>query len=116
MLDKSQASPWLGPLRSAAAGPILLIARILMGYIFVLSGWGKLMGLAGFTARMQEQGIPYGLAVVGPIVEFFGGLALVLGVATPCSGAHRVHISGHRHRASVLGVRRASASGTGDQL
>jgi putative oxidoreductase len=28
-------------------------------------------------------GIPYGLAVVGPIVEFFGGLALVLGVATP---------------------------------
>ena len=55
-------------------------------------------------------GIPYGLAVFGPIVEFFGGLALVLGVATPCSGAHRVHISGHRHRASVLGVRRASSS------
>jgi putative oxidoreductase len=85
MLDKPQASPWLGPLRSAASGPILLIARILMGYIFVLSGWGKLIGLAGFTARMQEQGIPYALAVVGPIVELFGGLALVLGVATPCA-------------------------------
>lgn len=27
--------------------------------------------------------MPYALAVVGPVVEFFGGLALVLGAATP---------------------------------
>ena len=32
---------------------------------------------------MLRWSVPYALAVVGPVVEFLGGLALVLGVATP---------------------------------
>jgi putative oxidoreductase len=92
MLDRSQSSDPARdsagglalPLGSGLADPILLIARILMGYIFLLSGWGKLMGLAGFAASLEQRGVPanYAFAVLGAAVEFLGGLALVVGVAT----------------------------------
>ena len=60
----------------------LLIGRILLGSIFVVSGYGKLMGLAAFAASLEKNGVPYAsaLAPVGACVEFFGGLAIVLGV------------------------------------
>ena len=76
-------STLIHPLSPGLADALLLIARVLMGYIFVVSGWGKLMGFAGFVASMEQRGVPYALAVVGPVVEFLGGLALVFGVATP---------------------------------
>jgi putative oxidoreductase len=92
MLDRPQASapahddagPLVLPLGSGLADPILLIARILMGYIFLLSGWGKLTGLAVFAAYLERQGVPasYGFAVLGAAVEFLGGLSLILGIAT----------------------------------
>jgi putative oxidoreductase len=62
--------------------PWRLIGRILLGGIFVVSGYGKLMGLAAFAASLEKNGVPYAsaLAPVGASVEFFGGLAIVLGV------------------------------------
>ena len=59
-----------------------LVGRILLGGIFVISGYGKLMGLAAFAASLEKNGVPYASAVapVGASVEFFGGLAIVLGV------------------------------------
>jgi putative oxidoreductase len=59
-----------------------LVGRILLGGIFVISGYGKLMGLAAFAASLEKNGVPYAsaLAPVGASVEFFGGLAIVLGV------------------------------------
>jgi len=60
----------------------LLVGRALLGGIFVVSGYGKLMGLAAFAASLEKNGVPYAsaLAPVGASVEFFGGLAIVLGV------------------------------------
>src|SRR5262245_27362840 len=60
----------------------LLVGRILLGGIFVISGYGKLMGLAAFAASLEKNGVPYAsaLAPVGAAVEFFGGLAIVLGI------------------------------------
>lgn len=67
------------PARSDA---LLLLGRVLLGSIFVLSGYGKLMGLAAFAASLEKNGVPYAstLAPVGACVEFFGGLAIVLGI------------------------------------
>ncbi len=61
---------------------LLLVGRILLGGIFVVSGYGKLMGLAAFAASLEKNGVPYAsaLAPVGACVEFFGGLAIVLGI------------------------------------
>lgn len=62
----------------------LLVGRVLMGWIFVDSGWRKLTGIDAFIASLVNRRVPYAtmLGWIGAPVEFFGGLALVLGVAT----------------------------------
>src|ERR1700704_341200 len=61
---------------------LLLAGRILLGGIFVLSGYGKLMGLSAFAASLERNGVPFAsvMAPIGAAVEFFGGLAIVLGL------------------------------------
>ena len=49
---------------------ILLVGRVLMGWIFVSSGWGKLMNIPGFVATMPRRGLPEFLGYVAPPVEF----------------------------------------------
>jgi putative oxidoreductase len=61
---------------------LLLVARVLVGLIFLTSGWGKIMGLSGFAAGMISNGVPAPLAYIAPFVECFGGLALILGFAS----------------------------------
>ena len=62
--------------------PMMLLGRILLGGIFVVSGYGKLMGLAAFAASLEKGGVPFAstMAPIGASVEFFGGLAIVLGL------------------------------------
>jgi|AmaraimetFIIA100_FD_contig_123_18175_length_2272_multi_6_in_0_out_0_2 putative oxidoreductase len=78
--------PWIDRVAAASGDSILLLARILIGGIFVQSGFGKLMGLDAFAAGLARNGIPAAIApVLAPIgagVEFVGGLAVVLGLAT----------------------------------
>jgi putative oxidoreductase len=63
---------------------VWLLARCCIGGIFVFSGFGKLTGLEGFAASLAKNGVPMAdvMAVVGATVEFFGGLAIVLGLQT----------------------------------
>lgn len=60
---------------------LLLVARVALAAIFVQSGLGKLMDLDGFTAGMTARGLPAAalLAPLGALVEFLGGVALVVG-------------------------------------
>jgi len=62
--------------------PMMLLGRILLGGIFVISGYAKLMGLAAFAASLEKNGVPFAsvLAPLGAAVEFFGGVAIVLGI------------------------------------
>lgn len=60
---------------------VLLLARILLGWIFLRSGFGKVTDVGAFTASLARRGVPM-TDVLGPLgaaVEFFGGLALILG-------------------------------------
>jgi putative oxidoreductase len=67
----------------------LLLGRILLGGIFVLSGYGKLMGLSAFAASLERNGVPFAsvMAPIGAAVEFFGGVAIVLGIETRYAAA-----------------------------
>ena len=68
---------WLGP----------LFARITVGYVFLLSGWGKLHNLPQVTENFIGWGIPFP-HILTPFVsgvEFFGGLFLLLGLLTRIS-------------------------------
>jgi putative oxidoreductase len=67
-----------------AANALWLVARCLIGGLFVQSGVGKLMGLDAFAASLAKNGVPMAdiAAVVGAAVEFGGGLAIVAGLQT----------------------------------
>jgi len=68
------------------AGP--LFARLVVGYVFLLSGWGKLHNLPFVTKNFVEWGIPHA-NILTPFVsgvEFFGGLFLMLGFLARISG------------------------------
>jgi putative oxidoreductase len=64
------------------AGP--LIMRLIVGYTFMLSGWGKLNNLAQVTENFIGWGIPFPniLTPFVACVEFFGGIMLILGLFT----------------------------------
>jgi uncharacterized membrane protein YphA (DoxX/SURF4 family) len=50
-------------LAASTSDTLLLIARILMGWIFVRSGLGKLMDINAFVATMPGRGLPGWLAM-----------------------------------------------------
>ena len=60
------------------AGPLLM--RLIVGYTFMLTGWGKLTNLAQVTENFVGWGIPFP-KILTPFVsgvEFFGGVMLIL--------------------------------------
>jgi putative oxidoreductase len=68
---------WLAP----------LFARIVVGYVFLLSGWGKLQNLPAVIDNFVGWHIP-AAGILAPFVsgvEFFGGLFLLLGLLTRIS-------------------------------
>lgn len=61
-----------------------LFARIVVGWVFMWSGWTKLNNLPTMIERFTEWGIP-APHILTPFVsgvEFFGGLLLLLGLFT----------------------------------
>jgi putative oxidoreductase len=59
---------------------LLLVARVMAGWIFLQSGFGKVMDPATFAARLVPRGVPEWLGLIAPFVEFIGGIMLVLGI------------------------------------
>ncbi len=84
-LDRSD-QPRIDRVAAVWNDTICLLGRILIGGIFVQSGFQKLMGLDAFAASLARNGIPAAIApVLAPIgagVEFVGGLAVVFGLMT----------------------------------
>ena len=68
---------WLGPLS----------ARVVTGWVFLWTGWGKLTHLPLVTQNFEGWGIPAPqlLAPLASGVEFFGGILLLAGLATRIS-------------------------------
>jgi len=66
---------------------LLLAGRVMMGWIYVESGLRKLTGMDAFIASLVRRGLPYAtvLGWIGAPLEFFGGLALLLGVYLRCA-------------------------------
>ena len=59
-----------------------LLARLLLAFMFILSGWGKLTDISGAMAYTAMGGLP-GIAVLPAIaVEILGGLAVIVGWQT----------------------------------
>src|SRR5262249_2124923 len=65
---------WLGP----------TIARYVVGYLFLISGWGKLHDLESVTSYFTDLGIPapHFQAILASTSEFVCGALLLAGLAT----------------------------------
>jgi putative oxidoreductase len=61
------------------------ILRLAIGTLFMIHGYPKLTAAQRKQggAWMKSVGMPAGMVAFGGIVEFFGGLALILGILTP---------------------------------
>lgn len=58
---------------------VSLIARMLMAYIFLVAGWGKITAYTATVGYMEAMGVPGALLPLTILVEFGGGLALLFG-------------------------------------
>lgn len=68
------------------AGP--LIARAVVGYVFMLTGWEKLNNLPRMIENFANWGIPYPHLLTPFVsgVECFGGIFLMVGLLTRITG------------------------------
>jgi len=85
MSSITHASPAVGATTHAPstyADLVLLLGRLLLGGIFVFSGYFKVTAVATFAASLERRGVPFApvMGAIGAYVEFLGGLAIVLGI------------------------------------
>jgi putative oxidoreductase len=60
-----------------------LALRLIIGYGFMAHGWAKISrGTAGFGKLLAFEGVPFPHlnGMIGPYIELFGGLAILIGV------------------------------------
>ena len=68
------------PPRTAAAGMVL--ARVMLGALFLVAGVGKVTAYAGTQTYMESAGVPGVLLPLVIAVEILAPLALIFGIAT----------------------------------
>ncbi|MBM6403719.1 DoxX family protein [Phycicoccus sp. CSK15P-2] len=77
-------------LPSSVRDVVLLVARLVLGVVFVVHGWQKVVqnGLGATGDAFAGMGVPAPevSAVVAGVVELVGGAALLAGVATAVAG------------------------------
>jgi putative oxidoreductase len=67
---------------ASTADLLLLLGRILLGWLFLKAGWDKVMNIAGFTGYLTNLKVPTVFAWPAAISEVVIGVALILGLAT----------------------------------
>ena len=86
LTQKSSSHPLLSYADRVAAGWqdfLLLCARILIGWIFVMYGWGKVMNVPAFI-KSSLGGVPFSnvIGYIAAPLELVGGVLILLGLAT----------------------------------
>jgi len=71
-------------LQNPLQNPLSLVGRILLAFLFLPAGIGKLTGFAGTVGYIASVGLPMPqvAAVVALVVEIVGGVALIVGFST----------------------------------
>ena len=68
---------------------VLLVLRVILGLVLVAHGWPKFRNLKSAAEGLHGMGFKPGRlwATIAMIVEFFGGIALILGIFTQGAAA-----------------------------
>lgn len=67
-----------------ATDTVLLVGRVLIGWLFLASAWGKLGNIAGFAGYLKNLKVPAPefWSWIAALTELVIGVSLILGVAT----------------------------------
>lgn len=70
-------------------GVVTLIARVFLSILFILAGFSKLTAISGTAGYFAGLGLPLPTvtAVIVGLVEFVGGLAILIGFQTRIAAA-----------------------------
>jgi putative oxidoreductase len=84
----NQASPRMfaatDELATRSSDAILLVARILIGWLFLTNGWAKILNMQGFVGYLTNLRVPNPGFWAWPAMaaELLLGITLILGIAT----------------------------------
>ena len=69
---------------ASATDVLLLVGRVLLGWLFLTSAWGKFMNMGGYVTYLTNLKVPNPgfFSWIGAPVEFLIGITLILGFAT----------------------------------
>lgn len=83
MATTTYAAPAAGT-QNALQDTLALVGRILLAWLFVPAGWGKIAGFAGTAGYIASKGLPMPevLAAAAIVVELGFGLLLLVGWQT----------------------------------
>lgn len=73
--------------------------RILLAFLFIMAGYGKIGGYAGTQGYMEAMGVPGALLPLVIVTELGGGLLILLGLGTRLAA---VALAGFSILAAVL--------------
>ncbi|MGI8960506.1 MAG: DoxX family protein [Bryobacteraceae bacterium] len=78
------AYEWLVRFGNSLQSLLLLFVRVYWGWQFMQTGWGKLSHLAKVTSFFTSLGLPFphGTAAFISVLEFIGGILLILGLGS----------------------------------
>jgi len=84
MQDSPSAFSACDRVASGSASFLLLVARVIFGFLFLQAGYYKLMGIAGTTGYLTNLKVPAPdiMAWIVGLFELLSGSALILGLAT----------------------------------
>jgi putative oxidoreductase len=75
------------PLPTPVRDAVLVLARVVLGTVFIAHGWQKVdtFGLDGTAAAFAQMSVPFpeASAAVAAVIELGGGALLLLGLLTP---------------------------------
>ncbi|MEA2988116.1 MAG: putative oxidoreductase [Alphaproteobacteria bacterium] len=76
--------PLIDRVAASTGNVLLVVGRILIGGLYVWSGYAKLTDIGGFAAMLGASGLPLAslLAPIAAALEFGAGVAIVLGLGT----------------------------------
>ena len=84
-MQPSNGGSWLAPADKVAAqwgDFLLLVGRVLIGWIFIRYGWEQITDLPRFADSLARRGVPGFMGYIAGPVDILGGIALVLGLGT----------------------------------
>jgi putative oxidoreductase len=77
-----RAFDWELAFLTRSSGPLVLLARAMLAYVFIIDGWGAIVDYAGTVSYMEANGVDARLLPLVILTELGAGLMVLFGLKT----------------------------------